>query len=273
MVCNENLVAYLLIAVYYSPVMSKFAKLSFTFVVYRNLRNIFLLKPSLRTLTRSYQQPRIFPLDHLKQQQRAVLTCHQLFTTKSRSFSNQSNQANMESSKVEKIIWPPAKVIDMKTLDRELFRKPIQVPYVLLNTDKMNTTSKALKPFFLKMHGFKPVQPCPEQKGRHRIYLDPDLFNDETTSKIESLESSLISVNKCDDDSVDKYLGYHDLELTYENYSYHDILRAILPEDGESISGYSIIGHILHLNLRDQAIPFKHLIGQVRNDEFALNSK
>ena len=38
--------------------------------------------------------------------------------------------------------------------------------------------------------------------------------------------------------------------LTADNWSPHDILRAVLPRGEEGVSSFSIIGHIVHLNLR-----------------------
>ena len=38
--------------------------------------------------------------------------------------------------------------------------------------------------------------------------------------------------------------------LTADNWSPHEILRAVLPRGEEGVSSFSIIGHIVHLNLR-----------------------
>lgn len=39
-------------------------------------------------------------------------------------------------------------------------------------------------------------------------------------------------------------------------------MRAILPSDHESVSSFTQIGHIAHLNLKDEVLPYKHLIGE-----------
>jgi len=59
------------------------------------------------------------------------------------------------------------------------------------------------------------------------------------------------------------------LELGYDHWSTDEILHAILPEelcDG-SPSGFSITGHIAHMNLNEKYLPYKHIIGQVVLDK------
>src|SRR5699024_2738776 len=121
-------------------------------------------------------------------------------------------------------------------------------------TDQVAKVSKTLRPFFLKMPAFKPVIVEAEAK-RHRVYLNPDLYSAEleTSTTLQELESSLIPVSE---DEPRKYVGFQEHTLTYENFGYHDVFRAILPADIDSVSGFSTIGHIIHLNLRDEALPY-----------------
>lgn len=48
-----------------------------------------------------------------------------------------------------------------------------------------------------------------------------------------------------------------------------EVLRAILPEDiiDEAPSSFTTVGHIAHMNLKDDYLPYKHLIGQVIMDK------
>ena len=52
-----------------------------------------------------------------------------------------------------------------------------------------------------------------------------------------------------------KHFSVRKFELTADNWTPHEILRAILPPGEEGVSGFSIIGHILHLNLRSDFQP------------------
>ncbi|KAI4188216.1 MAG: hypothetical protein LQ346_005362 [Caloplaca aetnensis] len=59
------------------------------------------------------------------------------------------------------------------------------------------------------------------------------------------------------------------LQLDYNYWDYHDIMTAILPESeqDEIPVGFSAVGHVAHLNLRDRYMPFKTLIAQVLMDK------
>ncbi|KAK1140551.1 tRNA(m(1)G37)methyltransferase [Aspergillus melleus] len=62
--------------------------------------------------------------------------------------------------------------------------------------------------------------------------------------------------------------GY-DLTLEYDYWAYADIMDAIIPEDllAEFPQGYTQVGHVAHLNLREQYLPYKNIIAQVIMDK------
>ncbi|KAJ7597397.1 Met-10+ like-protein-domain-containing protein [Mycena floridula] len=59
------------------------------------------------------------------------------------------------------------------------------------------------------------------------------------------------------------------LALNYDFWSTSDILHAILPEHlrEEAPVGFAAIGHIAHMNLNEDYLPYKHVIGQVFLDK------
>nr|POF12909.1 trna (guanine(37)-n1)-methyltransferase [Quercus suber] len=61
------------------------------------------------------------------------------------------------------------------------------------------------------------------------------------------------------------------LRLDYDYWTYHDIITSILPPDeqGEIPSGFSQVGHVAHLNLRDEYLKHKDLIAQIILDKNA----
>ncbi|POS87571.1 hypothetical protein EPUL_000868, partial [Erysiphe pulchra] len=65
-----------------------------------------------------------------------------------------------------------------------------------------------------------------------------------------------------------KVLSY-DVKLDYDYWSYMDIMTSILPEDaqGEIPVGFAIVGHIAHLNLREEYLSYKNLIAEVLVDK------
>ncbi|ORY14999.1 Met-10+ like-protein-domain-containing protein [Clohesyomyces aquaticus] len=67
----------------------------------------------------------------------------------------------------------------------------------------------------------------------------------------------------------------YELRLDYSYFSYAEIMYAILPHSeaashDEVPTGFSMAGHVAHLNLRDKYLPYKHLIAQVLADKNGL---
>ncbi|RSH93199.1 tRNA(m(1)G37)methyltransferase [Saitozyma podzolica] len=59
------------------------------------------------------------------------------------------------------------------------------------------------------------------------------------------------------------------IELDYDSWTASDILNSILPNEGldDAPSSFTQTGHIGHVNLKDEWLPYKHLIGQVILDK------
>lgn len=155
-------------------------------------------------------------------------------------------------------IFPPESVCGITVLDYDLFTKNVNLPFIVTSFENLQSVSKMLKPYFLKMTNLKPVQKYENDEDKFRIILNPDLLKDDAVSNIKDLSSRNFLINLPNG----KYMDYDNVDLTYENFNYQMILRAILPPE-VVISSYSMIGHIIHLNLRENALPFKNVIGQV----------
>jgi tRNA (guanine37-N1)-methyltransferase len=57
------------------------------------------------------------------------------------------------------------------------------------------------------------------------------------------------------------------VELGYEHMTASEILKRLLPSTIETPSSFETVGHIVHLNLRDEALPYRRIIGQVLLDK------
>lgn len=62
-----------------------------------------------------------------------------------------------------------------------------------------------------------------------------------------------------------KGLTIYDIELDYDYWTADEILQAFLPPDlrERSPTGFAMTGHIAHVNLNDEYLPYKHIIGQL----------
>lgn len=168
----------------------------------------------------------------------------------------------MSSSETDNYgLVPPDVVKGMTTLSKDVFTKKVSLPGLKIARKNLGSTEKLWKKLQLRCRGIKAVAQLGDNdplKSTHSLLLlDP-----------RKLSTSQIS------DEAKKTLGFPDgelehfeVEFNYDNWSVPDVMRAVLPDDTESISSFSTIGHIAHLNLKEWALPYKGLIGQVIIDK------
>jgi tRNA (guanine37-N1)-methyltransferase len=92
------------------------------------------------------------------------------------------------------------------------------------------------------------------------IYLNPDLIDLQTIDKLHPTIADYLN-------SQQIQLSEQQIRLTYENYSAVTILRQVLKNESEQFSSFSVIGHLIHLNLKAHLDAYKQLIGQVLLDK------
>ncbi|PIA30684.1 hypothetical protein AQUCO_05400054v1 [Aquilegia coerulea] len=63
------------------------------------------------------------------------------------------------------------------------------------------------------------------------------------------------------------------LMLFYNYWQMNDILKALLPDGIIIPTAFEMVGHIAHLNLRDEHLPYKNIIAQVVLDKHKSNIK
>ncbi|GAA5871834.1 hypothetical protein JCM3774_000314 [Rhodotorula dairenensis] len=145
----------------------------------------------------------------------------------------------------------------MQQLDRTAFNK--QLTLLAARLPATRTTQfmhKDAKDFVLRLRGIGPVNPDPSVEHR-RVLL--------RTGDRSALPAELVElVSRSGGEVVE-----HQVELGYDFWTADQILQAVLPEDllCESPTAFTQVGHIAHLNLREQYLPHRYLIGQVILDK------
>ena len=147
----------------------------------------------------------------------------------------------------------------MTELDKTKFAKEVTVPSVAVPNEYVGVSMKVFKKYLLKLVKVKPVEDLDGK--RRRVLLDPLLFD--SFDKLDESEKSMLTKF---DVQAENFTNTK-IVLNYDNYKMEDVLKAILPEGKEGCTSFSRIGHILHLNLKDHLLPYKHLIGQVLMDK------
>lgn len=158
----------------------------------------------------------------------------------------------------------PVGVRGMKVLDREKFLRNIEVPILKVTEDKLSKITPICKPYFLKFENFKPVQNYEQEALKKCIHLNPEVVT--TWDDISEDDREALMQHQVNESNF----ATKEIQLSYDNWKYETIFKAVLPENEEVVSGFSQIGHIIHLNLREHLLDYRQLIGQVLVDKIKL---
>ncbi|KAK7058545.1 tRNA(m(1)G37)methyltransferase [Paramarasmius palmivorus] len=156
---------------------------------------------------------------------------------------------------------PPKYHGPLSPLDKSAFRKTIPVLAMRVPASRTATLLKTglSKNYLVGIPKVKPAvrDPSAPEDGDRLLLLNASKEADIAPETLEFLKSE------------GNGFVNHDLVLDYDHWTASEILRAILPEnlwDGAP-TGFAATGHIAHMNLNEEYLPFKHVIGQVFLDK------
>ncbi|WVR07998.1 hypothetical protein IAU60_005041 [Kwoniella sp. DSM 27419] len=154
----------------------------------------------------------------------------------------------------------PPQHIGMQTLDRSAFEVSVPILSLAVEAAKIGKLRPhpAIKDITLELPKVKPIIDSPEgEKGVKyiRLHLSEGSEIPEEARKLIDMET--------------KGLRREQIMLGYDNWNTAEILNAVLPtEKSDDIpSSFTSTGHIAHMNLRDEWLPYRHLVGQVILDK------
>lgn len=126
-----------------------------------------------------------------------------------------------------------------------LFTREIQAIGVTLPQDQIKAVVAQHQDQLLNITKLSNIQPSPTPL--HKTLLFPQSF---------PLPASLLNYEA----------KIQTIPLTYQNFSYLEVLKEILPKDITIPTGFETIGHIAHFNLTPPQLAYKNLIGKVLLD-------
>ncbi|KAI5120836.1 hypothetical protein M0805_007023 [Coniferiporia weirii] len=146
-----------------------------------------------------------------------------------------------------------------RSIDRDAFRKSVQVLAARVPAAKTGNLLRAgvLRKSILDLPKIRSVVLDGESDDRRLVLLKAHTKDDLPAEAIKYLDSEGASFST------------HAIDLDYNYWTADEILQATLPEelcDG-SPTGFAATGHLAHLNLNDEYLPFKNIIGQVIMDK------
>lgn len=161
-------------------------------------------------------------------------------------------------------ILRPPKLPPSTSLNKALFSKTLNLAAASVRDNKkLSKLRLALSKNgdILPMDRISAIAPDPDTdlaaKGRKCLLLKPSIL----AKQPETWGPVVSQLVKEDEVGIVPY----ELKLDYDYWNYRDVLSTLLPEElhDDIPSGFNTAGHVAHLNLRDQHLPYKMLIGQV----------
>ncbi|EAW09394.1 tRNA (guanine) methyltransferase [Aspergillus clavatus NRRL 1] len=177
-----------------------------------------------------------------------------------------SDSNSLRSSDLPEMFRPPVNRA-MRVLDRSFFRKtiPLSAATVFQNSDISKVRGELHKSKdLLTLPRLTSIRDVAEQDGgqvKKALLLREEIKHDEAATWSPTI-NELVEKGKVG-------LRPYELTLDYDYWTYADIISSILPEDElqEIPQGFTQVGHVLHLNLREQYLPYKHLIAEILMDK------
>ncbi|KAF4636532.1 hypothetical protein G7Y89_g1556 [Cudoniella acicularis] len=178
------------------------------------------------------------------------------------------NETPVASFDAMSLFRPPLVRSASATLNRALFSKTIPVAAARIqsvkNISKFRAQLQKTKELLI-LERLLIVRPDPDPtlaaKGGKCLLLKPHVKPTDPTTWSTELQESV--------KEEELQIVPYDLTLNYDYWTYHDVVTSLLPEDalGEVPVGFAIVGHIAHLNLKDEYLPYKNVIAQVLMDK------
>ncbi|KAF8167350.1 Met-10+ like-protein-domain-containing protein [Crassisporium funariophilum] len=151
---------------------------------------------------------------------------------------------------------PPPYTCSRDTLNKESFRKTIPVLAARVSPEKTRVLLKAgeLRDCLMDLPKIKTVVSDPFNPDGDRLVLlrmsDKADIPPEAEEFLKREATGLVE---------------YKVDLDYDYWTADECLQAFLPEELRegSPTGFAMTGHIAHVNLNDEYLPYKHIIGQL----------
>ncbi|KAJ2850952.1 tRNA(m(1)G37)methyltransferase [Coemansia brasiliensis] len=146
----------------------------------------------------------------------------------------------------------------MKELDRSAFTLVLPVVGLRVPVKSIGQIKSNFPEDILKLPRMRNVVDDSNSSTHKLVLLNPKIALD--LEKASDRLKTLISEQKWEPQM-------HDIQVGYDTWTADDILKAILPNSSQAPTSYEQIGHIAHMNLREEFWEYKKIIGQVILDK------
>eukprot|EP00939_MAST-03C_sp_MAST-3C-sp1_P001034 g1034.t1 len=163
--------------------------------------------------------------------------------------------------------------IDTGGLDKSAFKKTMPMINLSIPAKQCGVVQKKCRAFFPRIRLVRPIREDPAHSDRRIVLLDPSKFKGHELCKMKcgdvgghvEMPRVVVDVVKdiLDGEEGKYLLGVKDFEVGFESMTMHEVLRKLLPPTIEEIpSAFEQCGTLAHVNLRDECLPYKRIIGE-----------
>ncbi|GAM17751.1 hypothetical protein SAMD00019534_009260, partial [Acytostelium subglobosum LB1] len=138
-----------------------------------------------------------------------------------------------------------------------MFNRSLSIVGLLVNKSMLKTLTQEFKGYLFIRDRIKHIIDTNESTDKKLVLLSETLANQ---SQLPEKLQTFLKTNKIE--VVD-----HKVDLNYNNFTYEEVMRSVLPENLPIPHAFERIGHIAHLNLKAELLPYKSVIGQIILDK------
>jgi len=162
------------------------------------------------------------------------------------------------------IIIPSRQTAELRrTLSHVLMHRPkMKDVYEVPQSEfRPNEDSKSVRKLALKQKLDEPIT-LEDGAATANTTTTTDVYADAELKKVLSTGSE----SNGDNDTIRK--STHSIQITYNHYTVEEVLRRILPSSIKEVpSSFESAGHLAHINLREEMLPYKFIIGKTILDK------
>jgi tRNA (guanine37-N1)-methyltransferase len=152
--------------------------------------------------------------------------------------------------------------MNMVTLDRSAFSEVIRLVALRIRAQQCSTFMKRLDGHILSRPKVRPIIPDEAEGGcaqTRLLLLAETVLDTELRGLPEELRAFVLGEGAVP--------LAHERTVGYDLLTVEQVLRRLLPQGMEVPSAFEQVGHVAHVNLRDEQLPYKAVIGQVLLDK------
>lgn len=150
---------------------------------------------------------------------------------------------------------------DPPVLQRDLFSETVHLVALRIPKKECQVYMKLLHGYTFDKPKLRCILPDTNRPDTRLLLLAEKVQDEAELTEIDSTVREKVLSNSCVE------VVPYDLTLDYNHWSVEHILKMLLPEGCEVPTSFESVGHIAHVNLRDDLLPFKTVIGQVLLDK------